>query len=251
MLNSLWKAKIRLRIKNQPENPQVNQAPAVTPPPQKTTDYNPSNVYPTAVDDSAPLAQKVSPTGPESNTEIDFEFSIGFGTGYSIGGTIYLFQLIAGFVLGIIIYFIDLALFKSHSSVTLQLGILVMYLVVLFVQVYVAYKIVSSQNIKEPIWVTVIGSAIQAVLLSITVVVLAVAATLIITRSGSGFGLRIISAQTIIIAIVFFIISYFVTKIAWGICIALISKIKNPVILRVIGIVVIAAAALLAIARRL
>ena len=236
---------------NQPQNPPSNPAPSVTPPPQKTTDYNPNNVYPTAVDDSAPLTQAAAPNGPEGNPEKDSASLIGFSSGYSMGGTIYLFQLIAGFVLGIIIYFIDLALFKSHSTTTLRLFSIILYLIVLAVQIYVAYRIVSSQNIKESFWVTIIGSAIQAVFLGITVVVLAIAATLIITRSSSGFGVRIISAQTIIIALIFIIISYFVTKIAWGICLALISKINNPVILRAIGAVVLAASALLIVARRI
>ncbi|HEY1645974.1 MAG TPA: hypothetical protein VGF75_06460 [Candidatus Saccharimonadales bacterium] len=209
-----------------------------TPPPRPA----PSSVYPEATQGmSASSYQTPSPADNKKDTNETYNFS----NGYSIGGSIFWFQLLAGIVLGLILFGIDSSVLKTASIAVIGIVSLLYYLVEFFVVAYIPYNTLKSNNVDEPFWLTTFGVAVQAIIIAtlFELVISLIIRSVInhgVSSSLAHIGGAGLGGIAIVVYIGFFIASYFLTKLSWGIAFSLFGKIKNKTIVKAIGIGVIA-----------
>jgi hypothetical protein len=181
---------------------------------------------------------------PANNKEDSYE-ELTYATGYSIGTTIFWFQLLAAVAFEIVFFIIKAALLRSTNFKLVIAVVLIYYLIYLFVLVLVPYKILKSNNVKKPISLTIFGFATQAVIVSIlyTTIIFFIIDKIItygiaysITHNiGKGVG-----PLVIILYIVFAVAFYLLNKVAWGVAFLLMSKIKSDLAIKLISGAIIA-----------
>ena len=225
---------------SQTTNTDIQPADATTQPPQPRA--NPNSIYPEATQGmSATSYQTPSPADNKKDTNESYNFN----NGYSIGGSIFWSQLIAGIVLGLILFGIDSSVLKTATLSVIGIVSLLYYLVEFFVVAYIPYNTLKSSNIEEPLWLTTFGVAVQSIIIAtlFELVISLIIRSVInhgVPSSLAHIGGAGLGGIAIVVYIGFFIASYFLTKLSWGIAFSLFGKIKNKTIVKAIGIGVIA-----------
>lgn len=225
------------------QNPQA-PAPAPNPDQPQTTikPPNPSSIYPEANDNP----QQLSSTPTDDKT--DKPAPPKFGDGYSTGGSIFLFQLLAGIVLGLVLLVIDYSVLRTANISVIAVVSLLYFLAEFIVVAYIPYSTLKSDNVEEPFWLTLFGVAIQSVIGVILIEAVYIVIRSVVNHGVSsslthtltdigGSGLKVIG---IVVYIGLLVAGYFLTKLSWGIAFALFGKISNKLIVKAIGIGVIA-----------
>jgi len=203
---------------------------------------NPSSIYPEATQGmTATRYQTSSPTDNKKETNESYSFS----NGYSIGGSIFWLQLLAVIVLGLILFGIDYFVLKAATVTVIAIVSLLYYLVEFFVVAYIPYNTLKSNNIEEPFWLTTFGVATQSIVVAtlFELVISLLIRSVInhgVSSSLAHIGGAGLGAIAIIVYIGFFIASYFLTKLSWGVAFNIFAKITNKVAVKAIGIGVIA-----------
>jgi hypothetical protein len=206
---------------------------ASTPPPQiagvapatpaaapQPTRPDPSSIYPEATKGINSNATSLS-TSTNADDVRNAEIASAFDEGYETGRTIFFYELIVGLVLEFLSNRVELTF---HTPLVLAVLYVVDYLILL----YLPYRVLRAEGVEEPLWVTLIGTAIQTVVMAAGLVLLAVV-------SKAMGGLSILGAAIGVIA--FIVVSYYLTKLSWGMAFSFVSRIKNKALVRVIGIV--------------
>jgi hypothetical protein len=232
-----------------PTNPAQDQATnnvtptdGVTTEQQQPTRPDTNSIYPEAT--KGVSANSHSIPSPDYNKK-DTVNSYNFSNGYSIGGSIFWLQLIAGIVLGLILFGIDASVLKTATISVIAIVSLLYYLVEFFVVAYIPYNTLKSNNIEEPIWLTVFGVATQAVIIGVLfelvdiLIIHAItshaAASAAVHIGGTG-----LVGGAIVVYIVFLIACYFLTKLSWGIAFSVFGKITNKAVIKAVGLCIIA-----------
>ena len=209
---------------------------------QPQTVANPSSVYPEATHGlSANSYQIPNPADSKKDT---LE-AITFDGGYSVGGSIFWNQLIAGIVFGVIFYGLTVSVLKTSSTSLATIVGLLYYVIEYLILIYIPYRILKSNAEQEPLWLTLFGVAAQSVIVVaafelVSLIIIKAVLNHGVSSSLSHVGGTGLGAIAIVVYIGFFIASYFLTKLSWGIAFSLFGKIKNKMIVKAIGIGVIA-----------
>ena len=209
----------------------------------QTTRPDTSSIYPDATKGIG--TNNYSTPSPDDNNKKDNSESNIFSAGYSIGGSIFWQQLIAGIVLGLILFGIDASVLKSANISVIATVSLLYYLVEFFVVAYIPYNTLKSNNVDEPVWLTVFGVATQAVIIGVLFELVDILIIHAITsHAASSAAIHIggsgLVGGAIIVYIVFLIACYFLTKLSWGLAFSLFGKITNKTIVKTIGVCIIA-----------
>jgi hypothetical protein len=233
-----------------PVTPQEPTQTTVQTPPQSTaTPANPqpakpdpSSIYP---DVSRGVGANKYPTPSSADTKKDAAATASFSEGYSLGGTIFWYQLIAGIVFGLIFYGLTMSVLKTTSTSLAAIVGLLHYVIEYLVLIYVPYSVLKSNAVEEPFWLTLFGVASQSVIVGAAfgLVDLLIVRTIInhgVSSSLTHIGGSGLAATGIIVYIGFLIASYFLTKLSWGVAFNVFSKITNKAVVKAIGIGVIA-----------
>jgi len=221
-------------------NPAAAQSTDTTQPPQPIA--NSSSIYPEATQGvSATSYQTPNPTNDKKDTSEATTFS----DGYSIGGTIFWYQLIAGIVFGLIFYGLTVSVLKTTSTSLISIVGLLHYVIEYLVLIYVPYSVLKSNAVEEPFWLTLFGVAAQSVIVAAAfeLVDLIIVKSIInhgVSSSLTHIGGSGLAATAIIVYIGFLIASYFLTKLSWGVAFSLFGKITNKVVVKAVGVAVIA-----------
>jgi hypothetical protein len=194
----------------------VPTTPTIAPQPTKP-DVN--SIYPEAtrgINDNAARYPSLSPTADtqEALTEITFS------EGYVVGGTIFFYELIGGLVLEFLSSRVDMTF---HMPLVLAALYVVDYLILL----YLPYHVLRSEVTGEALWLSLIGSATQTVVFAAASLLIAV-----ILHVVGGLGVLL----GLVAGIGFIVVSYFLTKLSWGIAFSLARKIKSKLVMKVVGI---------------
>jgi hypothetical protein len=203
---------------------------------------NSSSIYPEATHGlSANSYQTLSPADSKKDTPE----ATTFDGGYSIGGSIFWNQLIAGIVFGVIFYGITVSVLKSANTSLINIVGLLHYVIEYLILIYIPYRILKSNAEQEPLWLTLFGVATQSVIVAtafelVSLVIIKAVLNHGVSSSLSHIGSGGLGALAIVVYIGFFVASYFLTKLSWGIAFSLFGKIKNMMIIKAIGIGVIA-----------
>jgi hypothetical protein len=222
-------------------NPAAPQPTNATPEPQQPP-ASPSSIYPDATQGvSATRYQMPSLADNKKETSETTTFS----EGYSLGGTIFWYQLIAGIVFGLIFYGLTLSVLKTTSTTLAEIVGLLHYVIEYLVLIYVPYSVLKSNAIEEPFWLTLFGVAAQSVIVAAAfeLVDLIIVKSIInhgVSTSLTHIGGSGLAATAIIVYIGFLVASYFLTKLSWGVAFNVFGKIANKVVVKAIGIGVIA-----------
>ena len=168
-----------------------------------------------------------------------------FNNGYSVGGTIFWFQLLVGIVLGLIFIGINSSLLKHTTATTVGTVSLFYYVFELATITYIPYHTLKSNDVENPFWLTLFGIATQSVILVIAfeVVDIILIRSIInhgLTSSISHIGGTGLGVAAILIYLGFLVLTYFLIKLSWAVAFSLFSKIKNKTIVKAIGIIIIA-----------
>lgn len=215
------------------------QATNATSAPQKPST---SSIYPDATKGVG--ANNFSIPNPADNAKGTAEATT-FDKGYSIGSTIFWYQLIAAIVFGLIFYGLTTSVLKTSSASLAAIVGLLHYVFEYLVLLYLPYSVLKSNEVEEPFWLTLFGMASQTVIvvavfelvnLIIVKAIISNGVTSSITHVG-GSGL---AATAIIVYVGFLIASYFLTKLSWGVAFSLFGKITNKVVVKAVGVGVIA-----------
>lgn len=201
-----------------------------------------SSIYPQATRGfGSANYQMPSPAETKKDTDKSYDFQ----NGYASGGAIFWRQLVAGIVLGLILYGIDSSLLKGASANVSAIVSLFYYLVEFLVIAYIPYATLKEDNIEQPFWLTTFGIAFQSIILAtlfellISFLIQSVinhgVASSIAHIGGPGLGIL-----ATLVYIGFFVALYYLTKLSWGIAFVLFGKIKNKMIVKAIGICIIA-----------
>ncbi len=203
---------------------------------------NSSSIYPDA---TLGMNATTDQSSSHNDNNKDIGESYKFRNGYSIGGSIFWFQLLVGIVLNIIFFGVITAAIKSNSGSVVRVVSIIYYLVELIILIYIPYKTLLSNQIKNTFWLTLFGAATQLVIIGsffelvdyliIRSIINHGVSSSITYLGGSGN-----KATAIIVYICFFIALYFLTKLVWGIAFSVFGKIKNKVMFKIIGVVIIA-----------
>jgi hypothetical protein len=220
-----------------PSSPPAEQPPATRVP------IDTSSIYP-----AGDYSHQPSNSGSIGNNKDKAE-SFTFSNGYAIGGSIFWTQLVAGLVFGLILWGINASVLKTADISVIAIVSMLYYLVEFFVVAYIPYDTLKSNNIEEPFWLTVFGIATQSIIIaSVFEIIRVVIINMILNQGGAASLLNLgrsvggagIGATIIVVYIGFFIVSYFLTKLSWGITFLLFGKIKSKLIVKAIGLGIIA-----------
>jgi hypothetical protein len=223
----------------QPATPVAQDLPFNTPPPRPVA---PSSVYPDPTQGfNATNNQVSSPADNKKDTKVAYNFD----SGYLIGGSIFWNQLIAGIIFGVIFYGITASVLKTAGTSLINIVGLLHYVAEYLVFIYVPYRVLRSNAEDEPLWLTLFGVATQSVIVAcafelVSLVIIKAILNHGVSSSISHIGSGGIGALAILVYIGFIIASYFLTKLSWGIAYSLFSKIKNKMIVKAIGIGILA-----------
>ena len=221
-----------------PESPQglTSHAPVFNGQPQTNTPpFNTNNIYPSVGASHQP------PVDMADNNKTKL---LSFSDGYSVGGTIFWYQLIATIVFGIIMYGITTSVLKTRSySLSILVG-LIAYTIQYLILIYIPFSVVRSEAVEEPIWLSLFGVAAQSVIIAATFALVDILVVRTIINHGSSYafphiGSSGVAAIGVFVWIGLLIASYFLTRLAWGTAYALYSKLSK-VVVKTIGIIVIA-----------
>jgi hypothetical protein len=232
----------------QPAPDRVPAAPA-SPTPSASPPQPPAHsIYPEATHGINADAHQPIPSAPIDTKNESGPLS--FSEGYSLGGTIFWYQLIAVVVVGFIFYGITLSVSKTANiSLAVVVGML-HYVLEYLILIYIPYSILKSNAIEEPFWRSLFGAAVQSVIDAATLFIASVAVVYLFAHAitvgvitstsghtgtaGAGF-----TAADLIFLVVALLIAYFFTKLSWGVAFWLIGIIKNKIIIRAIGLIII------------
>ena len=201
----------------------MNSAPITTATPTQAAKYASGSIYPEATRGINRNDISPPPSTPMNETK-DTPETYAFDDGYQVGKIIFIYQLVAGLVFGLLTSHL---IQTFHTPIMLAVIYVIEYLITLL---YIPYHVVRSDAAKEPLWTTLIGTAVQTLIVGMGFALLAV----MIKYVGS------LGIFEIFIGIGFLIASYFLTKLSWGLAFSLVGKIKNKMIVKVIGIGLIA-----------
>lgn len=182
--------------------------------------HNPSSIYPEATRGINGNSAGYPPPAPANEVE-DTPETYKFEEGFEIGKTVFIYQLVAGLVIGLLSSHITQTFL--HIPFVLAIIYIAEFLITL---VYLTYRVLRSEAIKEPLWITLIGTAAQTLFLAMGYALM----TLLLKMKGS------LGIYEIVFVIGFLVASYFLTKLAWGVAFSLVGRVKNNVIIKVIGI---------------
>ncbi len=222
--------------------PQTTAPPAAVPAPT-TPPVAPSSIYPEATHGiNAEAHQPLASTDNKKDIPESFGL-LSFSSGYAAGGTIFFLQLLAAIVLGFILSAITSSFLKTTNLSTYEIVSLVYRVFELFILIYIPYNILKSGSVEDPFWVSVFGGAIQSAVFSIVFGILAF--LLLFTLFAHDTFTTLLSGgnkvtTTVLLYGGFLIIAYFLTKLAYGLAFMLCGKIKNPLVIKVIGLTIIA-----------
>lgn len=184
------------------------------------TPQPPSSIYPEATRGINSNGAGYPPPAPVNEEKVTPE-TYTFNEGYEIGKTVFIYQLVAGLVIGLLPTY----LLRTFHQTPIILAIVYVaeYLMTLL---YLPYYVLRSEKVKEPLWITLIGTAVQTIIIAMGYVLM----TMILKAVGS------LGIFEIFVGIGSLVASYFLTKLSWGIAFSLVGKIKNKVIVKAIGI---------------
>jgi len=148
-----------------------------------------------------------------------------YDNGFIVGGTIFWQQLIVGIFVGAI----GAVVFKLHTSQLVYAGLSVAGLLA---ALYVSYRVLKSEHIKDPIWMSFIGFALQII---ISYFVLGIAAKIVIPILAHVFVYGVI-----LVYIAYFVASYYIAKYTWAISFSTFGKMKNRMVVQVLGVALMA-----------
>ncbi len=203
---------------------------------------NPSAIYP---DVTRGVGANTYPTPTSADNTKDIPVTASFSEGYSLGGTIFWYQLVAVIVFGLIFYGLTASVLKTTSISLAAIVGLLHYVIEYLVLIYVSYSVLMSNAVEEPFWLTLFGAASQSVIVAAAfeLVDLLIVRTVInhgVLSSLTHISGSSLAAKGIIVYIGFLIASYFLTKLSWGVAFNVFGRITNKVVVKAIGIGVIA-----------
>jgi hypothetical protein len=200
----------------------VAQSTTTTPP--QPANAGPSSIYPEATRGINSNGAGYPPPAPVNEVE-DTAETYTFDDGYVIGKSIFIYQIIAGIVIGLFSTYLLRTLHQTPAI--LAIVYIAEYLITLL---YFPYYVLRSEKVKEPLWITLIGTAVQTIIIAVGYALM----TLILKAVGS------LGIFELFVGIGFLVASYFLTKLSWGIAFSLVGKIKNKVIVKTVGICLLA-----------
>ena len=241
-----------------PESPQQQPSPQPAPDPVPPAPASPEpsapppqppahSIYPEATHGINADAHQPTPSAP-IDTKNESE-SLGFSDGYSLGGTIFLYQLIAVIVFSLVFYGIASVLLKTAGTSASTLVGILHYVGEYLILIYIPYSVLKSNAIEEPFWRSLFGAATQSVVDSIALFTGAItllaffvqaSAVHVIGSASSNTGTSGFGVETLVVLGIFLIIAYFFTKLSWGVAFFLFGKIKNKIAIKAIGLTIIA-----------
>jgi len=203
---------------------------------------NPSSIYPDATEGITAASYQIPVPGEDKIEKIE---NYTFQRGSKIGVSIFWTQLIVGFVLGIILLIINLVVLNTKNTSLIAIVLLVYFLLSFFIVAYIPYYTLKNNYIEDTFWLTIFGIAIQLFIVTIFYFVLVeVLIRLVINHSASSsvahVGSAGVGAFAIIIYILSFVLDYFLIKTTWGLAFLFFGKINNKIIIKAIGIAIIA-----------
>jgi hypothetical protein len=207
-----------------------------------THKVNLSAVYPEPVDNtSLPLSRVPVPTDPD----IEVHKSLAFSNGYALGGTIFGMQLIAGIVLSIMLFTVDAVIPKAGSNMLLGSIALICSALELVVLTYIPYSILKSNDLIDPLWLTLCGVLAQFVIVGVLfeLVVEFIFRSLILHSDQSvmaHIGAAGFSMVWIVVFVAFLVAIYFLTKVPWGSAFSVFEKITDKMIIKVVYVAAVA-----------
>ena len=228
----LTKEKINMNPDQNTNKEQLDQTSEqpITPPPSRV-DVN--SIYPTP--------GQYRSQQPLDNSTVDNKAKVfNFKGGYSIGGKIFWSLFIAGIIMYVVITGITMSISITHNILLFVIASILLNLFVYPVIIYVIYKVLKSNNIEKPFWLTLFVIATQSAIGAVIAFIITVAMNALFANynvtSSSLIGIGSIGGVIVgvIIAVGSFIASYFLMKLFWGISFLLYGKIKNKLIIKVI-----------------
>jgi hypothetical protein len=227
-------------IPNQPDPTNTPSNPISTPASTINTkpNFDVSSIYP----DITKTENLGGPAPiPNDKNEEDLNAAT-FSEGYSIGTTIFLYQLGAAIILSIINYGI-LSSIRTTSATALAFEYVFFYLFEYLVFAYLPYRVLVDNQNEDPLWLTLFGIATQSVIVAIAAAISLGIVIGAILHPGASVSLTRFSANnavgvSIVIFIAAIVISYFLTKLSWGIAFYLFGKL-DILVSKTIGVAII------------
>ena len=237
----LTKEKINMNPDQNTNNEQPDQTSEqpIAPPPSRV-DVN--SIYPTPGEHHYDNRQPLNDLSIDNKPE-----ALNFKQGYSIGGKIFWWLLLVGIVMSLVSFSVISFLYGTKNVSSIATTLSFCYLFELLAIIYTVFRILRSNELGSPFWFTIFGLATEFIVTVAAGIAIAIPTYLLFASKGVSNSVPTHNTFTnntfgggfyyLVIFIVFFVFSYFITKLTWGLSFFLLGKIKNKVIVKVIDII--------------